>query len=127
MGALFVPVIAAIVVIVLVVLAIKQFTRAETEHSDRLQTAARPTVRYAVPAGQDPAAVLTELRQAGFDASADSEPGPSSPILIIGSTGGGEPDRERLRVLLAAASVNIDPAIDSDSDVARHSVRFLDE
>jgi hypothetical protein len=127
MGAVLVPVIAVIVVLVIVAFAIKRFGRAHVEHSDRLQSATRPTVRYEVPNGQDPAAVLTELRQAGYDASADSEPGPSSPILIIGSTNGGAPDRERLRVLLARASVNVDPSVDSDSEVTRSSVRFMDE
>jgi hypothetical protein len=127
MGAVLVPVIAVIIVLVLAAFALKRFGRVEREHGDRLQHPDRPTVRYEVPAGQDPAAVLTELRQAGYDASADSDPGPSSPILIIGGQNGQEPDREKLRVLLANASVNIDPHLDSESDKSPATVRFVDE
>jgi hypothetical protein len=71
--------------------------------------------------------VVTELQSAGFDASPDSEPGPSSPIIIIGTTDGSQPDRDQLRELLAHAPVNIDPAVDSETDLAASGVRFLDE
>jgi hypothetical protein len=127
MGAVLVPVIAVVIVLVVATFAIKRFGSAEVTHSDQLQFADRPTVRYEVPAGQDPAAVLAQLRGAGYDVSADSEPGPSSPILIIGTDSGGPPDREHLRTLLAHASVNVDPAHDSDTDLTRADVRFLDE
>jgi hypothetical protein len=127
MGAVLVPVVAVIIVLVLAAFAIKRFGRDEREHSDQLQQPDRPTVRYEVPPGQDPAAVLADLRQAGYDASADSEPGPSSPILIIGGPSGQAPDRERLRVVLANASVNVDPAHDTASDKTRATVRFTDE
>ena len=60
-----------------------------------LQNADLPTLRYEVPPGQDPAVVLVGLRQAGYDASADSD-GPPSPIVIIGGTGSA-PDREAVR------------------------------
>lgn len=127
MGAVLVPVIAVLVVIVAGALAVRRFGRNEREHSDRLQADDRATVRYQVPPGQDPAAVLAQLRQAGYDASADSEPGPSSPILIIGSRSAAEPDRERLRVILANASVNVDPSLDSESEQTPGTVRFVDE
>jgi hypothetical protein len=74
--------------------AVTRFTRAEREDGDRLQIADRATLRYLVPPGQDPAVVLTELCAAGYDASADSEPGPSSPIVIVGTHSGVAPDRE---------------------------------
>src|SRR5262249_20662694 len=112
MGALLVPVIALLVVLVVAAVAVKQFGSRSVEQGDRLQTETKPTVRYEVPAGQDPAAVLAEVRDAGYDASPESEPGPSSPILIIGASDGGAPDRERLRRLLARASVNIDSSVD---------------
>src|SRR3954451_24532012 len=96
MGAVLVPVVLLIVVAVAAALAVKRFGAREIQRSDRLQNDDRATLRYEVPAGQDPAAVLTGLRQAGYDASADSEPGPSSPIVIIGARGG-DPDREAVR------------------------------
>jgi hypothetical protein len=126
MGAVFVPIILIVIVLVLGAIAVKRFTRAEVEHSDRLQNADRPTLRYEVPPGQDPAVVLSELRNAGYDASADSEPGPSTPIVIIGADGGDPPDRERLRAVLERMDrVNVDPEADVALD--RPPVRFMDE
>jgi hypothetical protein len=125
MGAVLVPVILVIILIVAVAIAIKHFSQREVRHSDRLQYADRPTLRYAVPPGQDPAVVLAGLRQAGYDASADSEPGPSSPIVIIGATGA-EPDREDVRrTLRDLDGTNIVP--NESGDVQRSRVRFLDE
>jgi hypothetical protein len=126
MGAVLVPVLLLLVVLALAAYALKRFGRREIQHSDRLQNADRPTLRYEVPAGQDPAAVLTELRRAGYDASADSEPGPSSPVVIIGTTTGDVPDREQLRATLDRIDVvNVDPEVDVPMD--RPPVRFMDE
>jgi hypothetical protein len=125
MGAVLVPVVLILIVLVLGAIAVKRFARREVEHSDRLQRADRPTLRYEVPPGQDPALVLAGLRQAGYDASADSEPGPSSPIVIIGATGGA-PDRESVRRTLADLDgTNIVP--EESGHVQRSRVRFLDE
>jgi hypothetical protein len=126
MGAVLVPLLLLLVVIVLGVLAVKRFSRHEIEHSDRLQADERPTLAYEVPPGQDPALVLAGLREAGYDASADSEPGPSSPILIIGSHSGGVPDREDLRSVLGRIDgSNVNP--DDSQRMARPGVRFADE
>jgi hypothetical protein len=126
-GALLAPIIVVVILLVLVAFAMKRFSRRTVEHSDRLQYADRPTVRYEVPNGQDPANVLIHLREAGFDASPDSEPGPSSPVIIIGTKTGDEPDRERLRAVLAQTSVNVDPSVDSPTEERHSTVRFLDE
>jgi hypothetical protein len=125
MGAVLVPVILLIIVIIAMAMAIKRFGRREVEHSDRLQRDDRPTLRYQVPAGQDPAAVLIGLRRAGYDASADSEPGPSSPVVIIGATRG-EPDREEVRRTLADLDgTNVVP--EESGRVQQSRVTFLDE
>jgi hypothetical protein len=125
MGAVLVPVILVLIVLVLGVVAVKRFTRAEIDHSDRLQADDRPTLRYQVPPGQDPALVLAGLRQAGYDASADSEPGPSSPIVIIGATGGA-PDREAVRrTLTDLDGTNVVP--EESGSIDRSRVRFEDE
>ena len=124
MGAFLVPVILLLIVLVAGALAVKRFSRREIDHSDRLQNADRPTLRYEVPPGQDPALVLAGLRRAGYDASADSEPGPSSPMVIIGATGGA-PDREAVRRTLADLDgTNIVP---EESGPVRTPVRFVDE
>jgi len=125
MGAVLVPVLLVLMVLVVGAIAVKRFTRAEIDHSDRLQADERPTLRYRIPAGQDPALVLAGLRRAGYDASADSEPGPSSPIVIIGATGGA-PDREAVRRALADIDgTNVVP--EESGTVDRTRVRFEDE
>jgi hypothetical protein len=107
-------------------IAMKRASRAEVEHSDRLQNADRPTLRYQVPPGQDPAVVVATLNSEGYDVSPDSEPGPSSPIVIIGRRGGGAPDREAVRASLTLLDeTNIDPP--ASGRVERGRVRFLDE
>jgi hypothetical protein len=126
-GALLAPIIVVIIFLVLAAFAITRFSRRTREHSDTLQFADRPTVRYLVPPGQDPANVLTQLRQAGYDANPDSEPGPASPIVIIGATHGGEPDRDELRRVLAGTTRDVDPMVDSETEVTAASVRFMDE
>jgi hypothetical protein len=126
MGAVLLPILLLVVVIVLGVLAMKRFTRNQVDHSDRLQAADRPTVGYQVPPGQDPARVLADLREAGYDASADSGPGPSSPILIIGSRDGDVPDREDLRSVLGRIDgSNVNP--EESQRLARPPVRVTDE
>jgi hypothetical protein len=125
MGAVLVPVILLVVVLVVVAIAVKQFGRRELQHSDRLQDPDRATLRYEVPEGQDPAVVLAGLRQAGYDASADSEPGPSSPIVIIGERGG-DPDREAVRRTLSELDgTNVVP--EESASVKPSRVRFVDE
>lgn len=125
MGAVLVPILLLAIVVIAGVVAVKRFTSDEVDHSDRLQNADRPTLRYEVPAGQDPAMVLAGLRQAGYDASPDSEPGPSSPIVIIGAVHGA-PDREAVRETLEHLDgTNIVP--DESAPIPHHRVSFLDE
>jgi hypothetical protein len=125
MGAVLVPVILLVLVLVVGAIAVKQFGRREIQHSDRLQNADRATLRYQVPEGQDPAVVLAGLRRAGYDASADSEPGPSSPIVIIGEHGG-DPDREAVRRTLSELDgTNVVP--EESASVKPSRVRFVDE
>ncbi len=126
MGAVLVPVLLIVLALVVGTIVVKRFSAAEVEHSDRLQNADRPTLRYEVPPGQDPAVVIAALSGDGYDVSPDSEPGPSSPIVIIGRRGGGAPDREAVRASLTLLDeTNIDPP--TSGSVERGRVRFLDE
>ena len=120
-----VPVIIVIVLVVCGVIALNRFGRREIAQSDRLQNADRPTLRYQVPPGQDPVVVLTGLRQAGYEASADSEPGPSSPIVIIGGTDA-DPDREAVRRTIAELD-GTNVMADESAEVERSRVKFVDE
>ena len=126
MGAVLVPVVLIAIVLVLVVLAVRAFSRREVDHSDELQYSHRYSVRYQVPPGQDPAAVLHHLQSEGYDVSPDSEPGPSSPILIIGTQDATVVDREYLRRTISAFDeTNVNPSESGPAD--RPRVRFLDE
>ncbi|HEY3530128.1 MAG TPA: hypothetical protein VGK78_13360 [Nocardioides sp.] len=126
MGAyVLVPIVIIIVLIVCGVIAFNRFGRREMAQSDRLQYADRPTLRYQVPPGQDPVVVVTGLRRAGYEASPDSEPGPSSPIVIIGASDA-EPDREAVRRTLEDLDgTNVMP--NESAEVERSRVRFVDE
>jgi len=125
MGAVLVPVLIVLIVLVIGVAVVRRFPSDAVEGSDRLQATGRPTLRYPVPPGQDPAVVLAALHAAGYEASPDSEPGPSSPIVIIGSHSGQLPDREAVRATLAdARGSNINA---EESAPVHATVRFTDE
>ncbi len=127
MAAVLVPVILVAIVVVLAVVATRAFSRREVDHGDQLQFAHRHSVRYQVPPGQDPAAVLHHLQSEGYDVSPDSEPGPSSPILIIGTQDATVVDREYLRrTIIAFDETNVNPEESGPVD-NRPPVRFLDE
>lgn len=126
MGAVLVPVILIVIVLVLAGLAVRAFSRREVEHSDALQSDHRHSVRYQVPPGQDPAVVVHHLESEGYDVSPDSEPGPSSPILLIGTPDATLIDRESLRRTLADLDeTNINP--EDSGPVGAHRVTFTDE
>jgi hypothetical protein len=126
MGAVLVPLVLVLIVLVLVILAVRGFSRREVDHSDELQAHHRYSVRYQVPPGQDPALVLHHLESEGYDVSPDSEPGPSSPIIIIGSQDATVVDRESLRETLSELDgTTVNP--EESGHLDRSRVRFLDE
>ena len=126
MGAVLVPVILVLIVMVIVLFGVRAFSRREVEHSDQLQASPRHSVRYQVPPGQDPAVVLHHLESEGYDVSPDSEPGPSSPILIIGTQDATVIDREAVRATLAELDEsNINP--EESGPVRQGRVTFADE
>jgi hypothetical protein len=126
MGAVLVPLVLVLIVLVLVIAAVRAFARREVDHSDALQAHHRYSVRYQVPPGQDPALVLHHLESEGYDVSPDSEPGPSSPIIIIGSQDAAVVDRESLRETLSELDgTTVNP--EESGHLDRPRVRFLDE
>lgn len=77
-------------------------------------------LRYAVPEGQDPAAVMAALAPAGYVARLTEDV--DTRVLVIAEEEGERPDRGRVRALIAQSSTTIqDPA------AAPSDVRFLDE
>ena len=82
---------------------------------------ARDTLRYDVPVGQDPAAVLVALARGGFEAVADPVDQHALTIMLPL----GPQQREEVRVVLEnEAGQTLDP---QDEHVPGGPVRFADE
>ena len=114
-----------LVVLVVLLLAIVGFTMSRQGKNRAAKqdqvAAAGDTLRYLVPNGQDPAAVLVALAQGGFEAS--SEPGDSHSLTIVLPLG--PQQREEVRVVLEnEAGQTLDP---QDHTVPDGPVRFEDE
>ena len=126
MTAVLVPIVIVIVLVVIAAVAVKQLGSSSMEHGTRLQHTSRPTLRYLVPPGQDPAEVVNVLRREGYDASPESsEPGPSAPVVVVGNPDGGAVDRERVRAALAdLVQMHANPQTDG---MVPRPVRFTDE
>lgn len=127
MGAVLLPVLLILVVVALLVLVVRAFSRRQVEDGDQLLADHRHSVRYQVPPGQDPAVVLHHLESEGYDVYPDSGPGPSSPIIVIGSQDASVVDRESLRETLTELDETTTDPEESRPSVDRAPVRFLDE
>jgi hypothetical protein len=126
MAALLIPLIVILVVLVLAAILARRFTHREVERSDELRSADRPSLRYLVPPGQDPAVVVLALEQAGYVTSPDSESGASTPIVAVGPRAGETLDREAVRAtLMQTSGTNIVP--EESAQVERRRVLFQDE
>ena len=79
------------------------------------------TLDYVVPPGQDPALVVSALRQDGYEAAPDPR---RTDVLHIECPAG--PDRERPRVRATLQSVRR-TAIDTGAPMDPGPVRFVDE
>lgn len=95
--------------------------RRSRERQEHLESARTPTLEYAVPAGQDPAVVLSALRQAGFVAATDSTT--SGRHVLIECPGGVDRERARVRSVIESANVTA-PDDGAPLDI---EVRFTDE
>jgi len=118
---------AAYVLVILVVVALVvggvMLSRLGKDRAARHEevSSAQHTLRYEVPAGQDPAAVLVALSRGGFEAVAD--PGDQHRLTIMLPLGSRQ--REEVRVVLEnEAGQTLDP---QDEHVPGGPVRFVDE
>jgi hypothetical protein len=120
MGAVLVPVVIVVVLLVLGVVMLKRLDRAGHQRRDEVMTAPH-TLRYYVPEGQDPAAVLVALSRHGFEAVPD--PDDVHALVIMCPLGSAQ--REEVRVVLEnEATQTLD---EQDQHVPAGPVRFLDE
>ena len=120
MGAAYVLVILVVVALVVAGVLLARLGRHSAAKHEEVTTAP-DRLRYDVPAGQDPAAVLVALSRGGFEAVAD----PGNPHVITVMLPLGPKQREEVRVLLEnEAEQTLDP---QDHHVPGGPVRFADE
>ena len=112
-----------VIVVVALVLGAMMLSRLGKDRAARHEevTSAPHTLRYDVPDGQDPSAVLVALSRGGFEATAD--PGNSHAVTIMLPLG--RQQREEVRVLIEnEAGQTLDP---QDDVVPGGPVRFAGE
>ena len=113
-----VVVVAAVVVVLLLLPFLRRATKERVRAHEWAKSDEVETLRYRVPEGQDPAAVMAALRGKGFEPGGDIDD--SQDVLVPCRT---DRDRERVRDAIAAAGTNMeDPRGRGPA-----AVRFLDE
>ncbi len=123
MAAVLIPIAIVVIALVAGVVAARRFVGRQQARADELATDRHETVRYQVPNGQDPAAVLLGLSRAGYEAVGDPAVTGTGEILIGGREDGAL-DREEVRSVLADLSqVNME----GDQVPALPAIRFADE
>lgn len=120
MGAALIPVVLVVVVLAIGVYAVVHL--AHRAGRDRLPVD-QPTLRYAVPEGQDAAAVLVALRAEGLDAATVTD-GPHQDV-VVGCPTGVERERSRIRSIIQHVRSLADDA--GDDGAPAPTVRFTDE
>lgn len=116
LGVVFVVV--AIVVVFLLLPILRRATQERVRAHQWAKSEDVDTLRYRVPEGQDPAAVMAALRGEGFEPVGDIDD--SQDVLVPCRT---DSDRERVREAIAVAGMNLEDEDGTGPD----GVRFLDE
>ena len=119
--AIFLSLVVAVVVIAIIVTLVLAggtagATRRQTQRVDEVESSDVAKLRYLVPKGQDPAAIVVALQHEGYEAVAEGEF-----IVVPLHT---DPDRERAHIRSVIGSA--DATIEGDSS-PDHEVRFTDE
>lgn len=116
MLAVLIPVIIVVVVAAAAVAGVIAVTRRQTRRADHVDHGDVAALRYRVPEGQDPSAIVAALHQEGYAAVGESQD------VVVPCRA--DPDRERahVRSVIAAAGTNIegDPSPEQE-------IRFADE
>ena len=120
MGALLVPVILVVVVLIVGALLAVRFSRRERALADSIGEDV-PALRYHVPEGQDVAALVAALRNQGYEAATDHASGGRE--LLVSCPGGADAaQRGRVRAVIEHAALNMER---DRADAG--PVRFIDE
>lgn len=121
LGAIVFLVIVGAVVLIASGAGFRGLRRQQLEHREDVLTHRVDALRYQVPVGQDPAALVAALRLEGYEVVTDTDQA-SQDILILTPAGA---DRERARV---RSVIEHDAPIDMEGHpMPDHEVRFADE
>jgi hypothetical protein len=117
-----IPIVILLVIILFVVLAIAA-RAAKQSREAAVMAEGGQTLKYVVPEGQDPAAVIAALQNHGYDARRDPDYTHTA-MVVVQCPEGVEHDRPRIRTVLEQA---VPLNMDGDRDPALDPVRFADE
>lgn len=106
MGAVLAPLLIVVVLLVIGVYALASINRRQMTREDRAKRPGAETLRYRVPEGHDPVAVIAALQHEGFEAVEDHDAG--FQVVLIPCPGGVGRDRERVRAAIGRAPVDLD-------------------
>ena len=120
MTIVLIPILVVAAVAVIGVLALRSWGRQRATVDDQLSGDA-PTLDYLVPAGQDPALLVSALRQDGYEAAPDPH---RTNLLHIDCPGGTDRERPRVRATLQSVGRT---AIDAGAPTEPEPVVFADE
>jgi hypothetical protein len=121
MAAAIVPVLVLFIAVVIIVVALLRSGRRAEERKDLAHEDAVDSLRYHVPPGQDPAAVIGALASEGYDAVRDSDAN-TSDILVLCAAG-----KERERAHVRAVIEHVAPLDMEGNPMPPHPVAFADE
>ena len=92
-------------IIILAIIGFVVVTRATVKVSKSADTADGPRVEslyYPIPHGQDPVVLVSAMKEAGYESSADTRDG--QVLLVVTTPAGRDRERPKVRQLIASAS-----------------------
>jgi len=119
MSAVLVAVLVVLVPVVVILVAVGALKRRDDAVKTEAFSRETETLRYHVPDGQDPAAVLAALEVEGYRATL--APAPATDDVLIPCRTGAERERAHVRAVIAHAALNM------EGDPGDHRVVFADE
>lgn len=126
MSAVLVAVLVVVIIVAVPLVAIRNLKRRDDAVKGEAYSPVTETLRYHVPEGQDPAAVLAALETEGY--AATLSPSPATHEVLIPVRAGADRERAHVRSVIARASLNMEGDAGGDGeDTARRLVVFEDE
>lgn len=113
MAVSLIPILIITAAAVAAILGVVALSRRQNRRRAEVEDPTTPTLRYRVPEGQDPLAVLTAVRQAGYEVVTEDD------LVVVRA---GEEQRESVRATIEGAGINVE-----NPTPPGHPVRFVDE